>query len=276
MMRVCKYIIVGVFAGLLLLAELKAGQNTSGVAGDAEGRGQSSHHIMAKGYYVRETEDTDWSFSVNGKITSMCGIYLIIYDANGKIIHQGVVPYGNYPPGRPYTIKIAKDGVVGDYKIKLIAAQEDVMGINLPLTNLKEVYEIQRTTIGHAGRRYLLFQVAPGQTELTVSAYKGHLRVKENSSGKVVADTSDGSYGGDKRGAEFRFSNYIKFAVKPGIVYRLEPQAFYFGFGGGTVYCMFRPDGWFLPEASLRKVKWWHLPLLSSGKSRTPGGTDGL
>lgn len=218
---------------------------------------------MPKGYFIQETKDQAWSFNISGNVISMCGIYVIVYDVNKKIIYQGNVPYGKYPLEKPYVITIKKDGAVGDYKIKIIGAQPDFMALNLPLTELKEVYEIKGgTTIGHEKDRYLMFQVPPSQKELTVSAYKGQLQVMEEASGKVVADTSKGKNGGSDQKSKFRFSNYITFKPRPGITYRLEPKAFYFGFGDDTVYAMFKTDGWFSPNPKLREIKWWRLPIV--------------
>lgn len=216
---------------------------------------------MPEAYYVRETEDKDWSLNFSGEVVSMCGIYVIVYGVNGEVVHNGMIPYGRYPMEKAYSIKIKKDGVVGDYKIKIIGAQSDFMALNLPLTELKEVYQVSRTTLGNEKGRYLLFQVPPGQNELTVSAYKGQLQVKEEATGKVVADTSKGQYGGDSTKGKFRFSNYVSFNPVPGITYRLEPQSAYFGFGDDTVYAMFAPDSWFLPNPKLIEIKWWRLRL---------------
>lgn len=223
---------------------------------------KKNNHIMPKGYFVQETEDKDWSCTISGDVVSMCGIYVIVYDVNKKIIYQGKVPHGKYSIEKPYVIKIKKDGAVGDYKIKILAAQPDFMAFNLPMTELKEVYEIQSTTIGHDKDRYLMFQVPPGQKELTVSAYKGHLQVTEEATGKVVADTSKGEYGGEERKSKHRYCNYISFNPFPETTYRLEPKSFYFRFGGATIYTMFKPDGWFLPNPKLSEIKWWRLKLL--------------
>lgn len=247
------------FAGLAFLAQTHAaGEKPDDTLGCAI---KADNHIMPKGYFVRESEDMDWKFRISGEIPSMCGIYVIVYDVTGKVIHQGEVPHGKYPVEKPYVINIPKDGAAGDYKIKIIGAQPDYLGINLPLTNLKEVYEVNRTTIGHEKDRYLLFQVSPNQKQLTVSAYKNHLIVREQKTGKIVADTKKGKYGGDKYKAKFRYSNYISFHPVPGVTYRFEPKSFYFGFSDATLYCMFKPDGWFLPNPKLSEIKWWRLKL---------------
>lgn len=222
------------------------------------GEFKDDNHIMAKGYFIREAEDQDWAFNISGEVVSMCGIYVIVYDVNKKVIYHGMVPCGKYSLDDPYVIKIKKDGLIGDYKIKIIAAQSDFMSLNLPMTDLKEVYEVQRTTIGHAKDRYLLFQVSPEQTELIIYAYKGQLQVKEDNTRKVVVDTSRGQYGGDASKSKYRFSNYVTFKVIPDVVYRIEPNAFYFGFGD-TIYTMFKPDGWFFPNQKLAEIKWWKL-----------------
>lgn len=217
------------------------------------------HHIMAAGYYAREDTDQDWNIRIVGSVPSLCGIYMLVFNAEGHVIRADEVPHGIYPPESPYVINIKKDGVAGDYKIKIIGDQSDYMALNLPLTELKEVYEVARTTIGHAPDRYLMFQVPDSVKELTVSAYKGHLQVYEDRTGKVVADTRNGAYGGDNRKSTFRFSNYVTFSPTVGTTYRLEPECCYFGFGGSTLYTMFTPDGWFLPDEALQDIKWWRL-----------------
>lgn len=216
------------------------------------------HYIMALGYYVREQEDKDWHINISGKISSLCGIYVIVYDDGGKVVYHGSVPCGEYSDKKPFSIKIPKDGVAGDYKIKIIGAQDDFLGINLPVSDLKEVYYITGTTIGHGKGRYVLFQTPPEQKEVILHAYKGHLKVKDNT-GKVVGDSrKDSKYGGDKYGTKYRYSNYFTLKTSPGVTYRIEPEAFYFGCKEG-LYVMFKPDSWFFPDKKLDNIKWWRL-----------------
>jgi len=216
------------------------------------------NHIMAKKYYLREADDQIWQLRISGKISSLCGIYVIIYDKNKKVIFNGEVPGGNYPITKPYVVNIPKDGITGDYAVKIIGAQDDYMKINLPISTLPEVYYMESTTIGHDKNRKVHFKV-PEDKEIIFSAYKNHLEVKD-SSGKVVADTRNGKYGGSAYKAKFRYCNYIPLKCKKGEVYTILPQSFYFRSNTG-LYVMFKADGWFVPNQQLDKIKWWKLEL---------------
>ena len=66
------------------------------------------HQIMAAGYYVRETEDRDWNILIRGKIPSFRGAYIIILNVDGKIIHQAVIPHGDYTAEKPFKMRSAR------------------------------------------------------------------------------------------------------------------------------------------------------------------------
>ncbi len=216
------------------------------------------NHIMANRYYIREVKDQPWQLRISGKIPSLCGIYVIIYDKNKKVIFNGAVPGADYPAAKPYIINIPEDGITGDYAVKIIGAQDDYMKIDLPISSLPEVYYMLSTTIGHEKGRKVLFMV-PEDKEIILSAYKGHLKVTD-SSGKVVADTRNGKYGGTAYKAKYRYSNYIPVKCKKGEVYTILPEAFYFRSNVG-LYVMFKADGWFVPNKQLDKINWWQVEL---------------
>lgn len=233
------------------------------LAGDATAQSNAAHgatgaacRVMANACLVREPADREWHLMIRGSIPSLCGAYLLVLDARGKIVHQGVIPHGEYPEASPLVVSIPKDGIAGDYEVKFIGRQDDLLGILYPVSDLPEVYRSPSST-GHSKDALLWFQVPPGQTEATASAYKAHMLVKD-SSGRVVADTRNGQYGGDKYGAKYRFSNYVTFPVSPGTLYSLHPDAMYFGLKP-DVYATFNPAGWFFPDPALASNAWWRI-----------------
>ena len=161
-------------------------------------------HIMPNGYYVRESEDQEWHIAVSGKIPSLCGIYLIVYDKSGKVVHHGVVPHGDYGAESPFRVTVPKDGVAGDYKIKIIGNQPTTWESNLPLKRLKGGLLRHRHVLGTRPRpwRQGLCPVpnAARAGRAGFACVQGHLVVKDES-GAVVADTRKGQYGVTRPGS---------------------------------------------------------------------------
>ena len=209
------------------------------------------HPVMADGYYAREVRDQEWHLRLVGEIPSLCGAYVVIHDAAGKIIHHGMIPHGTYPADRPYVATIKPDGIVGDYKIVMIGHQNDILGVAAPYTDLPfEVYGGVNFTIGNAPGVDLYFQAPEGIAKMNLGAYCGHLKVLD-SAGKVVADTRVG-------GKPKKYDMTVEFAVKPGETYCLQRECFYFNsYIPGTLFFAFDPARWFCPTSTLDRVKWW-------------------
>jgi hypothetical protein len=209
------------------------------------------HHVMAGGYYAREVKDQEWHLRLVGEIPSLCGAYIVIHDAAGKIVYHGVIPHGQYPADRPYVVAIKPDGTVGDYKIVMVGHQNDLLGVTVPYTDLpSEVYGGANFTIGHEPDVEPLFRAPDGVTKMSLGAYKGHLKVADQT-GRVVADTRVG-------GVLKKYDMTTDFDVKPGDTYRLQLECFYFrSYLPGTLFIAFDPARWFSPTAALDQVKWW-------------------
>ncbi len=213
---------------------------------------RAGNQVMADGYYARETTDGPWHIRIVGTVPSLCGAYVLVFGAGGDIVFRARIPHGTYPEDAPLLLKVPADGVTGDYKIKVIGHQRDLLGIQVPMTDLgAEVYGGTSFTIGHDEGRRIAFKVAD-QEELTVSAYKGHLKVRD-AAGRVVADTCGTP---ETPPQVSRYSNLVTFPAKAGETYWIEPTAFYFG-AKSRLFLTFDPDTWFLPNPLLDEVKWW-------------------
>lgn len=218
-----------------------------------------ARHLMVNAYYIRETVDQEWNINISGNTPSLCGIYIIVYDKEGKVIFNGPVPHGEYDKTKPFAIKIPKDGVTGDYKVKIIGNQEDYLGIGLPLSNLQEVYYANRMSMGHGKGNSVIFQTRPNEKEITLFAYKAHLVVKDPK-GNMIADTSNEKVVKGTVLSKDKYDNNVTFKCEPGTDYLLQPMAMYFGAKNGFYVCL-KPGTWFLPDSKLEQINWWELEL---------------
>lgn len=210
--------------------------------------------VMADGYYVRETRDQAWQLRIIGEIPSLCGAWILVHDRAGRKVVSRQIPHGAYPEEAPWVAEVPRDGIEGDYVIRIIGHQRDLLGVHVPLTNLPgEVYGGNRFTIGHERGRRIAFQVDASRREVKVGAYKGHLTVRDATNG-IVADTRQHAL--PEAGSEFRFANVVKCAVQAGSTYWIVPEAFYFS-TDERLYLTYDPGRWFLPDAAIENVKWW-------------------
>jgi hypothetical protein len=210
--------------------------------------------IMAAGYYAREAADGPWRIEVTGSVPSLCGACLLVYDTEGRIVHKGVVPHGDYGTNTPFVVTIPKDGIAGDYLIKIIGHQRDLLGIRVPLTTLPgEVYGGSNFTIGHDKDRRVAFQVDKAQETVTLAAYKGHLSVQDDA-GELITDTR--FHADPLLREKHPLANSVKIPVKAGVTYWIIPESFYFGCEG-LLYLTFDPARWFKPDPKLDEVEWW-------------------
>jgi hypothetical protein len=215
------------------------------------------HNVMAHGYYVREETDRVWHLKLVGKIPSLSGAYIVIHNVEGKIIHHGPIPHGEFTQAKPYTVAIPKDGITGDYRMIMVGQQGDMLGVMIPWTDLPlEVYGGSSFSVGHDKGVKPIFKAPAGVTKMSLGAYKGHLKVRD-AEGKVVADTEVNGKSGSKR---YRYDKMITFAVTPGATYTIERRCFYFrSYIPGTCYLTASPERWFKPSSELDKIKWWEL-----------------
>lgn len=211
------------------------------------------YHVMCNGYYAREVKDQEWHLTLVGEIPSQSGAYVVVHDAQGKCLHHGAIPQGKYPPEKPYLVTIKPDGVTGDYKIIILGHQNDMLGLNVPFTDLPyEVYGGGTMVVGPAANVKPFFKVAEDVTTLKLGAYKGQLRVI-GAAGKTVADTREGAI-------KEKYDNTVEFDVVPGETYQLERECMYFrSYTPGEFFLAFTPERWFKPAPDLDNVKWWDL-----------------
>jgi len=212
------------------------------------------YNIMADGYYAREEKDGDWRVRIVGEIPSLCGAYLLIHDENGKVVYHGVVPHGSYTEEKPFVAKVPRDGIAGDYRIKMVGHQDDKLGVLAPWTDLpREVYGSGGFSTGHDARIKPVFKTPEGVEKMHLGAYKGQLKVYD-SKGAVVADT-------EKTGKlHGKYDNAVEFPVTPDETYTLERKCMYFrSYIPRTCFLAFDESKWFCPSPKLDEVKWWEL-----------------
>jgi len=223
--------------------------------------GQKSHFsVMAGGYYAREAADREWHVKIVGEIPSLCGAYLVIHDAKGKSVFHGKVPHGKYPEDKPFVVTVKPDGITGDYKIVLCGNQDDLLGVQVPLTDLPfEVYGGTNFSLGHDADAKPWFKGPPGVSKIKLGAYKGQLKVLDKNGG-VVADTRQSKM-------VEKYDNVVEFPITPGESYQIIRETMYFRCATpNTLFLCFDPARWFRPDEALDKVKWWEC---------VPTGVDG-
>jgi hypothetical protein len=216
-------------------------------------------HLMVDSYYIREATDQEWNINISGKIASLCGIYLIVYNKDSKVIFSGTIPHGEYYRTKPFAIKIPKDGVTGDYKVKIIGFQDDYLGIDMPLSNQQEVYYAKTMSMGQGKGNSVIFQTRPDEKQITLSAYKSNLVIKDLN-GNTIADTANEKAGKGCVLSKEKYDNCVTFNCEPGKDYVLQSKGAYLGCKNGFFICL-NPGTWFLPDSKLEKINWWNLEL---------------
>lgn len=209
-------------------------------------------HLLFKGVYFYEKNDTEWHINFKGKIPTSCGFYFLVFDKNGKILFSGAIPYGDYSE-KPYTIKIPKDNITGFYKGVIVAKESVFDVLFLPLSDLE--YEVYGGNyFASSYKRKIYFQV-PHDDKYILAAYKGHLKVL-NESGESIADTKITK-------KQEKYDNLTEFTGKKGITYILERECRYFRVKEDKkIFISVNPEKFFIPDESIDKVDWWKLPLL--------------
>ena len=164
--------------------------------------------VMADGYYVRETRDQAWQLRITGEIPSLCGAWILVHDRAGRKVVSRQIPHGLYSEEAPWVLEVPRDGIEGDYVIRIIGHQRDLLGIRVPLSDLPgEVYGGNSFTIGHEPGRRIAFQVDESRHQVKLGAYKGHLTVRDATNG-IVADTRQHAL--PDSDSVFRYSKVVK------------------------------------------------------------------
>ena len=243
------------FTALLTVACL------AGTAGRAFPEKPLVRSLMASAVFVRETKDQEWHIRVVGSLPCGPGIYVVVFNAQKKMVFHGEIPFGTYAETKPFLLTVPADGVTGDYAIKLVGQQDDIMGLVLPLTDLHhEVYDGTGTALGYAPAgqaRLVAFKVPEGQTQIQATGGRGNFRILK-ADGSVLIDSKTAAIPADSPEKHWKKDELeIRAQVAPGQTYWFDPyEIFYFGFKD-PVYLTFDPDLWFAPTFSLGDVKWW-------------------
>jgi len=198
----------------------------------------------------RKEEDRDWKVRIAGKVPSLAGCYLIIFNSKGERLLMEHIPSGEYSLEHPLEFTVAKDGTRGDYQMVIVGHEHDVMGIKLPLTDLKkEVYGYSYFAKRVPQSVWFLSDPEVKQYEIT-SGGSSKLAVLDD--GKPVLAPGSSMHKGRKK-------TELNGVLTPGRVYELQTTGtFYFSAKPG-IYLAFDPSRCFLPDPALQKVAWWRL-----------------
>jgi hypothetical protein len=205
-----------------------------------------SRNLFYQAAFVRESADRQWHFRISGNVPSLAGAYLVAHDVTGRILARHHIPHGRYSDEQPLVFTVPADGVTGDFRIVVVGFQNDVLEINLPLTDLP--LEVYGTTFFAARTDKLLFRTLPDQKQLTLSSNVGGMRLWQGDT--ALIDTA--------KVAELKERRRVAVvAVQPQTDYRLDPHStFYFGVDEG-VFLTFDLSRWFRPDPRLDEAKWW-------------------
>ncbi len=230
-------------AGILTALTVQGGLGQTAVpeAGDS---------LYYQAVSCRKEEDRDWKVRIAGNVPSLAGCYLIIHNSKGERVLMKHIPSGEYPSERPLELTVPKDGTRGDYRIVIVGHQHDVMGIKLPLTDLKkEVYG--DSYFAKRVPQSLWFLADPEVKEYKISSNRrSNLAVLDNGSPALPLPSKD---------QKIEEKTVLTGALRPNRIYELKTDGtFYFNVTPG-IYLAFAPSRCFLPDAALQKVAWWWL-----------------
>jgi len=216
-------------------------------------RGDVMRGVMSEGTYVREPHDRRWHVTLVGEIPSHAGICVVVHDASGKCLREVHVPHGTYTDDAPFRITFEPDGHTGDYRIVIVGHQHDMLGLQVPRTDLpQEVYGGGTMVVAGPDGAATFFGGPGDVTGMKLAAHLGDLRILD-ADGGIVADTRSG---GQREGHE----NVIAFPVTPGRIYRLERHCTYFrSLAPNVLFLALTPERWFLPDPALDRVAWWEI-----------------
>lgn len=220
------------------------------------------NHIMAQGYYLREPTDRAWTLKLTGEVPSMPGMYVIMHDSDGKLMYKAHVPGGPYPADKPFIKHFPADGKTGDYKVVFAGQQNDMLGLDLPLSDLP--YEVYGGGWFHIGfsKAPIAFMPGLGVSKMGMRAFRGYIRVVDDKE-QVVADAHAGINVMVPNESNKNFYNVldhpIEFPVEAGKVYWLTATNAYIE-PRDAIFFSYDPTRLFVPDhVKLDAVKWWEL-----------------
>jgi len=196
---------------------------------------------------LREPTDHAWSIALSGEVISYPGIFLILHDAEGRILVAKDIPRGKYTRADPFRIEIPADQKTGDYRAIFFAQQKDMMKQPLPMSSLlHEVYGYSNFAKSKDPRVW--FKAAPEVAEYLFTGNRATISVLDEK-GSVLGVSSN------QPGVP-SYRSELKIALKPGNVYGIDLEAFNFTVEPG-IFLSLSPEGTFLPDPKLRDAPWW-------------------
>jgi hypothetical protein len=227
------------------------------------GDGPLTRLLQMNACYVKEDRDRAWQIRIVGNLPHGPGVYVIVYNEAGDIVHQSSAPYGAHPPEKPYLIEVPEDGKAQQYVIKLLGPQKNLKAISLPLTDLPhEVYGDTYFSFGgnpaSGPRRIVGFQPPSNGQPIHFSGYKGDYRILDDT-GQIIADSKD-KVAVDSKGRNSQPAVTMVLPLPAGKTFWIEPyQLNSLSLLEGKLYLTFDPQRWFEPKLAwtLDTRPWW-------------------
>jgi len=229
------------------------------------GNRRLTRQLMFSAVYVKEEVDRPWQLRVTGNLPRGPGLHVLIYNEAGNFLKRADAPWGIHHRNKPFTIDIPADGKAQQYVIKVLGQQDNLNGLQLPLTNLPfEVYGDRSFAFGHgtAGKelRLVSFQPNVDGRPIHFSGWSAHYRILD-ATGNPFADSKDLKLSDDdtrKKGGPRHYEMIVP--LKPGKTYWIDPyQIMYLKVHGANLYLTFDPMRWFEPNLTwtLESRPWW-------------------
>jgi len=235
-----------------------------GAAANAQAQSapELARSVMSEAIYVREAQDQAWRVRIVGTLPRGPGLFIIVWNEAGEVIHAGEVPFGTHTAEQPFVIELPADGAAQQYVIKLVGQQDNHTGLFMPITDLPfEVYGGTGFAIGYARKpgqvRKVALRVPADAAEVLFSGH-GDFRIAAED-GSLVKDTkTDGIPVGDER-RYFKSGSELPVTLDPQKTYWIEPYALMYLGAREPVYFAFDVKRWFGPKLtwSIQTTRWW-------------------
>ncbi len=221
-----------------------------------------TRQLQFQSCYVKEDADLAWKIRLSGNMPDGPGLFVIVYNETGDIVHRAAVPCGEHTAENPYVITIPADGKIQQYVVKLLGQEDNLRNLTLPLTDLShEVYgdgSWYSFGQGKSGdRRIVAFQAPADGSVMKFSGYKGDYRILDDL-GAVVADSKD-KVPLDPNGRNAQPKVKMDLTLPPGKTFWLEPYGVQYLASETNLYLTFNPERWFEPNLAwdLKSRPWW-------------------
>lgn len=212
---------------------------------------------------VQPVAGQPWTIRVTGSISSLAGCFLVAHDDEERLVGRWLIPHGVYSQDRAFEIPVPASPSGRPCRIVVIGNQQDLLGIDLPMTSLKkEVYYSSSGLFAASKAPPFWMTLAPESRVLKFIGTSGVLHVRDGESALLQMDVlTTGHYAGSAMKGEA--------LLDPAKVYQLDASSTFYFQITPPVYLSFDRERAFFP-GKLVAVPWWRLAasgLTSSANS---------